>query len=244
MNAAPDELQAPLDAAEGQADRHSLLNPRCVPAAQHTAATDGRAAVALGCCGSAAAVALREPTLRARPPLRFLFRNLAGLFAADPDCANRRAGQLPQRAMMFAGSSVDDEIELKKLQARARGREREREREQRRRSPAGNRCPQQTLGRLHPAATPPGKQTSPPSRPPPAPRRSLCASGRRRRRARRDGTQPTACTPRPSTALRSRLPRARRLTRPATAGRHFRSAACLMTPPARWTTTPAPWRHW
>ena len=129
MNAAPDELQAPLDAAEGQADRHSLLNPRCVPAAQHTAATDGRAAVALGCCGSAAAVALREPTLRARPPLRFLFRNLAGLFAADPDCANRRAGQLPQRAMMFAGSSVDDEIELKKLQARARGRERETERE-------------------------------------------------------------------------------------------------------------------
>jgi len=45
-----------------------------------------------------------------------LSRNLADLFSTDPDCAVDAAK--PSRAMAFAGSNLDDELDMKKLQVR------------------------------------------------------------------------------------------------------------------------------
>ena len=45
-------------------------------------------------------------------------RNLADLFSADPDCSVKpdAAAAKPSRAMAFAGSKLDDELDMKKLQ--------------------------------------------------------------------------------------------------------------------------------
>ena len=47
-----------------------------------------------------------------------LRRNLADLFSADPDCSVKpdAAAAKPSRAMAFAGSKLDDELDMKKLQ--------------------------------------------------------------------------------------------------------------------------------
>lgn len=43
-------------------------------------------------------------------------RNLADLFAADPECTKEKEGGKDTRALLFAGAKLDDEMDMKKLQ--------------------------------------------------------------------------------------------------------------------------------